>query len=459
MALWHGFHHHVPLNPGGGVDLRGQQQPIGVFSVLTGDQRARQQYQACVDHAHHFRQRERRIRSWIKLRDNTGHLVVRNDGSEHYCHICSETVSVFKQNPRIARHRHEDSADWRASIFNDSHLYPCFTCYRSPHTYDIAGMNIPWTGGRIPVMATASTLYQWQGSRHRTGYPGDPFHIERVSVAGARVKDLGHAVAAAYFGLGIPVDLLVICGLNDINQGKSAHQIMCDFAMLQEAVETNLPTSTVTLATLPLPPKLCRFPGDRSWRPRSFQNKLSVLIELNTSIMAFNEVNSRRLQRPTDLAPTYHTRGIKTRINLGARQIGPRNILETVLSHKYSCWRERVPHRMMHLNEMTVLSMGKAAVHFFKGFYGMIPRIPRARGGRNVGGGGAQGERAPNDQDEDMQDGNLAVNVIDDETHHNEDDDNSDSSNRGSAQVNHEQVITMDGAENLLTGAVQIMQI
>ena len=109
---------------------------------------------------------------------------------------------------------------------------------------------------------------------------------------------------------------------------------------------------------------------------------------------------------------------------------------------------------MMHLNEMTVLSMGKAAVHFFKGFYGMIPRIPRARGGRNVGGGGAQGERAPNDQDEDMQDGNLAVNVIDDEAHHNEDD-----KNRGSAQVNDEQVITMDGTENLLTGAVQIMLI
>ena len=41
----------------------------------------------------------------------------------------------------------------------------------------------------------------------------------------------------------------------------------------------------------------------------------------------------------------------------------------------------------------------------------------------------------------------------------NEDDENSGTSIRGIAQVNHEQVITMDGEENMLTGAVQIMQI
>ena len=122
---------------------------------------------------------------------------------------------------------------------------------------------------------------------------GDPFHIERVPLAGARVRDLGHALVG-YFGLGFPVDILIICGLNEI---------MCDFAMLQEAVELNLPTSTITLATLPLPPKWGRFPGDNSFRPHNFVNKLKILVDLNMAILRFNARNSRRLQRPTDLAP------------------------------------------------------------------------------------------------------------------------------------------------------------
>ena len=87
---------------------------------------------------------------------------------------------------------------------------------------------------------------------------GDPFHIERVPLAGARVRDLGHALVG-YFGLGFPVDILIICGLNDVDQGRSAHEIMCDFAMLQEAVEMNLPTSTITIVMLPLLPKLAAF--------------------------------------------------------------------------------------------------------------------------------------------------------------------------------------------------------
>ena len=118
-------------------------------------------------------------------------------------------------------------------------------------------------------------------------------------------------------------------------------------------------------------------------------NKLNILVDLNMAILRFNARHSRRLQRPTDLAPTYHTRGLKTRYGAGRRQIGPRNLLETVTAHKFSSWREGIPFRMLHLNEMTMLSMGKAGVQFFKAFYGLIPRIPRALGGRR----GGQGRR------------------------------------------------------------------
>ena len=185
-----------------------------------------------------------------------------DDGSARYCSSCSESTSLFKPRLQVIRHRHEDSAAWRASISNSSHKYPCHTCKVSYHSFDITCFNKFWTGGRIPVLATASTLFQWQGARHRTGYEGDPLHVERVSVAGATVQILGHAIANNYFKLGIPIDLLVCCGLNNISQGRSAFEIMSDYVMLQEAVQWNLPTSTLILCTLPLPPRLCRFPGD-----------------------------------------------------------------------------------------------------------------------------------------------------------------------------------------------------
>ena len=77
--------------------------------------------------------------------------------------------------------------------------------------------------------------------------------------------------------------------------------------MLAEALSTHLPTSTLSVCTLPLPPMLCRLAGDRTWRPDNFQNKLEVFIELNERIMQFNRQQTRRTSRPTDLEPTFST--------------------------------------------------------------------------------------------------------------------------------------------------------
>ena len=88
------------------------------------------------------------------------------------------------------------------------------------------------------MLATSSTLYNWQGARHRTRYDGDPFHIERISVAGATISNIAHAIDVAYFNLGKPIDLLICAGINDIIRGRSAIEIMCDLVMLEEALET-----------------------------------------------------------------------------------------------------------------------------------------------------------------------------------------------------------------------------
>ena len=372
---------YLPLNRGGGFDARTnalRRAAAAITSEMSrrydgGNSTTRQR----SDQALHFKEFERDVRYNSKVRDDNGRLIMYNNGRDRYCDTCSEATSIFKPNLSAVHHRHEDSAAWRCSVPNSSGKYPCHTCKVSYHSYDIAAFNCRWTGGRLPVLATSSTLFNWQGARHRTRYDGDPFHIERISVAGATVRNIAHAIDVAYFNLGKPIDLLICAGINDIIRGHSAIEIMCDLVMLEEALETRLPTSTMAICTLPLPPMICQLPGDLSWRPASFVNRLDTLIELNLRIVRHNQRNSRRLQRPTDTAPTFHTRGLRTRYRSSRNQFGPRNLLGSVLGHRHNNWRESNPHNMLHLNETIVCSMGRATVSYFSAFYGLIPRTPR----------------------------------------------------------------------------------
>ena len=79
------------------------------------------------------------------------------------------------------------------------------------------------------------------------------------------MRDQGHALSVGYFGLGIPVDSLVICSLNDVAQGRSANEIMCDFAMLQEVLEMNWLTSTITMSHCPCRPNCAAFWGTKAF--------------------------------------------------------------------------------------------------------------------------------------------------------------------------------------------------
>ena len=144
---------------------------------------------------------------------------------------------------------------------------------------------------------------------------------------------------------------------------------MCDLVMLEEALETRLPTSTIAICTLPLTPMICQLPSDLSWQPAGLVNRLDTLIELNHRIVRHNQRNSRRLQRPTDTAPSFYTRGLRTRYRRGRNQIGPRNLLSAVmLGHRQNSWRESNPHNMLHLNETIMCSMGRATVCYFTTF-------------------------------------------------------------------------------------------
>ena len=95
------------------------------------------------------------------------------------------------------------------------------------------------------------------------------------------VRTLSHAIEVDYFNLGVPLDLFVCVGLNDVMQGRSPLDIICDLTMLQEALPLQSapsrckPNSVVSKMTSH---------GD----PANFRNKLDEMIELNRRIMQFN---------------------------------------------------------------------------------------------------------------------------------------------------------------------------
>ena len=364
MTGWHGINPGFRVNRGGAVDVR--RSAIRCAALAHGSNR---DFESAV-----FKEKELSVRGAKKSKDDHGRLIIANDGSKLYCSVCSEFVSIFCPTQRLRRHKHEDSALWRSSIFNSSTRYPCHTCANPSHSFNIVELNRPWTCGRIPVIATSSTLYQFQGRRDISGYRGDPIHVERVSVCGATIKEIGHAICYNYFDLGAPVDILLIAGLNDVAAGRSAIEIMCDLTMLLEAIQVNLPGSTLSVSTLPLPPKLCRLRGDRSWRPASFVDRTSTLVSLNARIINFNRVNARSVGAPLDMAPRYHTRGLRTRLPWHRLPADPHNMLRNVLGHRYAHWRENHPHSMLHLSSRVKLSMGRAAIKFFLAFYGVIRR-------------------------------------------------------------------------------------
>jgi len=186
-------------------------------------------------------------------------------------------------------------------------LCNCHTCAAS-HCVIIIQTNPRLVGNRLPVLATSSTLHHFQGDHLNRGYKGDPLHVDRVSIPGARIKNLSHAFAATYFSSSMTADVCVWTSLNDVVDCRTPIEIMAVFEMFDEAVKYNLPGSTVAICTLPLPPMLVRSNGDNIEWLQCFQEESDLIIEVNQRITAFNN----RLAHRSGIQ--LETRGLRTRL-------------------------------------------------------------------------------------------------------------------------------------------------
>ena len=66
------------------------------------------------------------------------------------------------------------------------------------------------------MVVTASALHAWHRFRETNGYSGDEIHLDMISIPGASLDNLFHALSAEYGGLNRPIDVLLVAGVRHL---------------------------------------------------------------------------------------------------------------------------------------------------------------------------------------------------------------------------------------------------
>ena len=218
----------------------------------------------------------------------------RNGHIYQYCETCSEFCSSSRKFMRVITHKHFSSIKYRLQApIDENGNYPCTQCRDTPHSFK--------TGRRYSVLLSSSTLHQWQGARTINRYKGDEIHVEQLTIPGATIEDVRHALEAEFKGTYRCIDVLAVVGLNDVMRGRSREQIIADYTRLQNTVHELAPqeggTNSIAIATMIIPPKIVQRGG----------GQLEKMVGINAAIMHMNQEQSQT--RPVKLAPKFHTWG------------------------------------------------------------------------------------------------------------------------------------------------------
>ena len=87
-------------------------------------------------------------------------------------------------------------------------------------------------------------------------YSGDLIHLDYITIPGARMKVLHHALMAEYSKVNLPIYVLLIGSLNDILKDQTSEEVMADIKLFRNFVMSlqGGMSNTFAIATLPSPP-------------------------------------------------------------------------------------------------------------------------------------------------------------------------------------------------------------
>ena len=291
-----------------------------------------------------------------KFRDRHGHI-------SRYCQICSEFTTESRKYKRVVTHTHFSTLVYRSEAPADENgNYPCIHCKDTPHSFK--------PRVRYALILSSSTLHWWQGKREVNKYRGNDIHVEEITIPGGTIDDLRHAFEAEYSNSYRCVDVLLVCGLNDVLRNRTMEQILISYKDLQESVHRVAPENqrnSVAISTMIIPPKIAGL-DDTS-------GKLEKMVEINAGIRELNAAQPQDVY-PVRLAPLFHTWGMGGRRGRATR---PRYLLEGMRYHRPDQWREEEKEDQLHLSNEARLRMGRCCVEYFKALYGITPCLAASK--------------------------------------------------------------------------------
>ena len=281
-----------------------------------------------------------------------------NNTAGNECTICS----YKQQSPDTVApvyHRHFSSVRLReltgAETKTDPYLCP--SC-KAPH--------VPYPGDRVKIVVSDSTLHEFYAASPPPGvkqYPGDKIHVDYITIPGADIRTLMNAFRLDYVErfLGMPLDVCLVAGYNDLVRRYSREQIKHDLrefsAMVIEA-QSGLDINTFAVSTLMYPPQLAWFPDNGEVPYPGYINQKEKIDWINQEIHVLNEANQ------VPLYAGFHTYGVRKDTKKRVDRFG-QHYQRVLKYHRWEHWRETERGNMMHLKNHRRFKMGQALVNYF----------------------------------------------------------------------------------------------
>ena len=290
---------------------------------------------------------------WEDLREE--HTVTHP--KPNYCDICSESTYLDTGEIKIILHRHD--ANIFSRLYKELDAIGRFTCEpcgpsTEVHSYKFAA--------RVPIVLTSSTLHR----PFLPGFIGQEIHVDWSTIPGGKVDSMAQAFKALYSRSCRPVDVLIVCGINDLGSGMTAEEVYKKLMRLKAKVLEVCPRhptgrSTFAIATLPHPPMWTTYGSDIH---EPSHDRTKEFMRLTEKTVAHNK-SSPQEPFPIKRAPQFHKYGVKLRFAKKGESI----LRKVPCRHRMSQWREEDDSRKLHLSNDKREKMAVDCVNYFKTIY------------------------------------------------------------------------------------------
>ena len=228
---------------------------------------------------------------------------------------------------------------------------------------------------RIPILISGSTVHEHY---LEGGYPGDQHHVDYLTSPGAKIEDLEHMWRLDYADENKPMDILLIGGLNNF-KNDSVEQMMTKFKNFNNTVMSHSDArhpatnaSTFRVATLLLAPQFVWFDDNGDMPGYPYVNNMEKMAELNKQITILNNqlFNSQvALYRNMNngVAGTIDKAPLLNRFGVRTKWIKDKTgEAYHVTSHRWSHWREKDCHNMLHLSDKLRNKLAQHAAKYLR---------------------------------------------------------------------------------------------